>query len=112
MQSATSIDTRLVLRVYSWVALTVSIVFADVWIVSNTDLPGLPYGRAGLVRLSAAAIGVLGFSAVGMSRIENPASRQRALFWFAIGHLYFGSLFWGQATAVFPEYIPYPLGWT
>jgi len=111
MQSATSIDTRLVLRVYAWVVLTISVVFAHIWIVSDTDLPGVPYGRAGLIRLSAAAIGVCGFVAIGMSRIENPASRQRALFWFAIGHLYFGVLFQGQAYAVFPDFIPYPLGW-
>src|SRR4051794_11348628 len=109
MNSATSIDTRLVLRVYAWITLPISIVFAHIYIVSNTDLSGIPYGRAGLIRLSAAVIGVLGFTAVGMSRIENPASRQRALFWFAIGHVYVGPLFWGQAYAVFPYYIPYPL---
>ena len=88
MQSATSINTRLVLRVYAWVALTISIVFAHIWFGRQLDLPGVPYGRAGLIRLSAAAIAVLAFTAIGLSRIENPASRQRALFWFAIGHLY------------------------
>src|SRR5882672_7112264 len=98
MQSATSIDTRLVLRVYSWVVLTVSIVLAEapqLIVGNNFDLPGIPYGRAGLVHMSFAAIAVFGFAAVGMSRIESPASRQRALWWFAIGHLYFGLWAWG-----------------
>ena len=58
-----------------------------------------------------AATAVFGFSAVGMSRIENPVSRQRALKWFAFGHLYLGLWFWGQATAVFPDFIPYPFAW-
>src|SRR6185436_5154239 len=113
MQSATSIDTRLVLRVYAWVVLTISLVVSEVprLIVSNLDLPGVPYGRFGLVHLAFAALSVFGFAAVGMSRIESPASRQRALWWFALGHLHFGLWFWGQATAVFPDFIPYPVGW-
>src|SRR5436190_4900775 len=113
MNAATSIDTRLVLRVYAWVVLTISLVLSEApqLIVRNLDLPGVPYGWFGLVHLSLAALSVFGFSAVGMSRIESPASRQRALWWFAFGHMYFGLWFWGQATAVFPDFIPYPLGW-
>src|SRR5436190_16404767 len=116
MQSAISINTRLVLRIYSWTVLPVCLILADypMWIPAiarNIDLPGVPWGRAGLVRTSAAAIAVFGFAAVGMSRIENPASRRRALQWFAIGHLYFGMWFHGQAYAVFPDFIPQPLGW-
>lgn len=111
MQSATSIDTRLVLRVYAWVTLTFSLDFWWVWFAPTLDTPGIPDGRAGVIRIFASALAVFGFAAIGMSRIENPASRQRALWWFALGHLYFGMLFWAQATALFPAFIPYPLGW-
>jgi signal transduction histidine kinase len=116
MQSALSINTRLVLRIYAWTVLPVCLVLADypMWIPAiarDIDLPGVPWGRAGLVRTAAAAIAVFGFAAVGMSRIENPASRRRALHWFAVGHLYFGMWFHGQAYAVFPDFIPHVLGW-
>jgi signal transduction histidine kinase len=111
MQSATSIDTRLVLRVYAWVALIISLDFWWVWFAPTLDLPGIPDGRAGLIRIFTSALAGLGFTAVGMSRIESPASRQTALWWFALGHLYFGLLFLAQATALFPAFIPYPLGW-
>ena len=116
MRFPTSIDTRLVLRIYAGIVLPVCLVLADspMWIPSvaaHIDLPGVPWGRAGLVRLSFSAIAVFGFTAVGISRIENPASRRRALHWFAVGHLYFGMWFHGQAYAVFPDFIPHVLGW-
>jgi signal transduction histidine kinase len=116
MQFPTSIDTRLVLRIYAWIVLPVCLILADdpLWIpavAANVDLPGVLWGRAGLVRTAASAIAVFGFAAIGMSRIENPASRRRALQWFAIGHLYFGWWFHGQAYAVFPDFIPHVLGW-
>jgi signal transduction histidine kinase len=116
MRFPTSIDTRLVLRIYAWIVLPVCLVLTDypMWIPSiaaDINLPGVPWGRAGLVRLAGSAIAVFGFTAVGISRIENPASRRRALHWFAVGHLYFGMWFHGQAYAVFPDFIPRVLGW-
>lgn len=106
-----AIDTRLVLRIYAWITLTIGFALAShpVWIPairSHIDLPGIPWGRAGLVRLSLSAIAAFGFSAVGMSRIESPVSRRRALFWFAWGHAYFGFFFQVQSQAVFPGVIP------
>ena len=109
-----AINTRLVLRIYAWITLTVGLIAADnpMWfpsIAAQPNLPGVEWGRAGLVRLSAAVVAVLGFSALGMSRIENPVSRRRALFWFAIAHLYFGVFFSAQSYAVFPAFIPQAL---
>ena len=106
-----AINTRLVLRIYAWITLTVGLIAADnpMWfpsIAAQPNLPGVEWGRAGLVRLSAAVVAVLGFSALGMSRIENPVSRRRALFWFAIAHIYFGVFFSAQSYAVFPAFIP------
>jgi hypothetical protein len=111
-----AIDTRLVLRIYAWIVLAVSLVLADDpdWIPAiahNRDLPGVPWGGFGLVRLSFAAIAVFGFSALGMSRIESPVSRRRALFWFAWGHVYFGIFFHAQSYAIFPDFIPHVLWW-
>ena len=110
MYSATSIDTRLVLRVYAWLVLAVSMFWAWLWFGPTLNPAGIFHGRLAVIQTAAAALGVFGFAAVGMSRVENPASRQRALWWFALGHLYFGLVFWGQAT-VAVHIIPYPLGW-
>jgi signal transduction histidine kinase len=111
-----AINTRLVLRIYTWIVLTAGLLLTGEplllpGIAGHVDLPGVPWGRASLVRMSFAALTVFGFSALGMSRIEHPVSRRRALLWFAIGHLYFGLMFWAQSYAVFPEFIPRFLWW-
>jgi signal transduction histidine kinase len=114
MPSPTSIDTRLVLRIYTWIVLSIAILLSQdplliPAIASQPDLPDVTWGRAGIVRLAACAVSLWGFAALGMSGIENPVSRQRALKWFGIGHIYFGLFFSAQSYAVFREFIPQAL---
>ena len=106
-----AIDTRLVLRIYTWIAFPLGLIvgFAPRLIpglAANPDLPDIPWGRTAFVRLAAAVVVALADSALGMSLIENPVSRRRALRWFAIGHVYLGSVFASQSYSVFPRFIP------
>src|SRR5712671_345292 len=117
MQSATSIDTRLVLRIYAWATILLGFI-AFGWpnvfpsLLTNYDLPGLPSGRVGLFRVVAAAVGAAGIVATGLSHIESPASRQRALHWFARAHLTFGAMCFMQWFAIFDGVVPRVVAWT
>lgn len=112
-----SIDTRLVLRIYAWITIALGFfvycwpaVFFQ-WIRTAPDLPGVPWGRAGLYRVIAAAVAASGFIAVGLSRIENPVSRRRALYWFAVAHLSSGVMFFIQWHAIFDIVMPSVVAW-
>ena len=113
-----AIDTRLVLRMYAWIAITAGVVSYG-WIdliapslFTSYDLPGVPFGRSALIRTISGAVAALGFVAVGLSRIENPVSRRRALLWFAAAHLVFGSLFYLQWMAILVVAVPGVVAWT
>src|SRR5215471_14848278 len=100
-----AIDTRLVLRLYAWIAIAAGVV-SYAWIdlivpslFTSYDLAGLPFGRSALIRTISAAVTAVGVVAVGLSRIEHPVSRRRALLWFAVAHLVFGVLFYLQWIA-------------
>src|SRR5262245_6597317 len=117
-QSPDSIDTRLVLRVYAWFATTIGLVFVDGFPFFLTadraeyDLLGLSWGRVGVMRAAAAVIAAFGFTAIGLSRIDDPVSRRRALYWFSIGHVVFGVVFLAVSGAMFDEFVPYAFRWT
>jgi signal transduction histidine kinase len=112
-----AINTRLVLRVYAWVVTTIGVSFMDgfpFFIVASRatyDLPGFPWGRVGAMRVAAAAVAALGFTAIGLSRIESPVSRQRALFWFAIAHIVPGLVFFAASSAIFGSFVPPAIQW-
>ena len=113
-----AIDTRLVLRIYAWIAIAVGlIVFNSLdWQLPDLhtvrDLPGIPWGRAGLYRLVGSAVVAMGCVAVGLTRIEHPVSRARALHWFAVAHLTFGAMFFIEWYAIFDGVIPRVVAWT
>lgn len=82
------LDTRVVFRVYAVLAISVGILFwgpppAGI----QTTLATTPMGRLLFFRLTGAALAAAGCFAIGFSRIEEPETRHRALFWFALGHL-------------------------
>jgi signal transduction histidine kinase len=112
-----AIDTRLVLRIYAWVVTTIGVSFMDGFPFfifatrADYDLPGYPWGRVGVMRLAATAVAALGFTAIGLSRIDSPASRQRALFWFAIAHIVPGLVFFGASSAIFGSLVPPAIQW-
>ena len=114
-----AIDTRLVLRIYAWITIALGfLVYAGPGaplfpsVQAHPDLAGIPFGRAGLYRVVAAAVAMSGFTAVGLSRIENPLSRRRALYWFAVAHLSFGAMFFLQWYAIFDPVVPRVVAWT
>jgi signal transduction histidine kinase len=112
-----AINTRLVLRVYAWVVTTIGVSFMDGFPFfifasrADYDLPGYPWGRVGAMRVAAAAVAALGFTAIGLSRIESPVSGQRALFWFAIAHIVPGLVFFAASSAMFDSFVPPVIQW-
>jgi signal transduction histidine kinase len=112
-----AIDTRLVLRIYAWIAIGAGILgYLDPewffpWLVTHPDLAAVAFGRFGLYRSISAAIAALGFIAVGMSRIDHPIDRGRALYWLAVAHATFGAMFFGQWYAIFDQSIPRIVAW-
>jgi signal transduction histidine kinase len=117
-QSPDAIDTRFVLRVYAWIVTTTGLVFVDGFPFflsaarADYDLLGLSWGRVGVMRAAAAVVAAFGFTAIGLSRIDDPVSRRRALHWFSIGHVFFGVVFLAVSGAMFDQFIPYAFRWT
>jgi signal transduction histidine kinase len=118
-QSPDAIDTRLVFRIYGWIAIVGGYLVVDSpprifpALFEVTSLPGVPWGKVALFRTAAALIVAAGISAAGLGRIDDPVSRRRALYWFASAHLFFGMVFLIQWHAVFPVVAPWlVLGWT
>ena len=121
-QYADAIDTRLVFRLYAWVAITGGIFVYGWWgrpvgflpdTITAVDLPGLPYGRLAVVRTIASIVVSAGMCAAGFARVEDPISRRRALTWFAAAHLLGGLMFFGQWHAILVVVLPWPvIGWT
>ena len=118
-QAPDAIDTRLVFRIYSWIAIASGLIVFDSppfvfpALLSETGLPGVPWGKVALARTVAALVVGAGLVAAGLRRIEDPIGRRRALYWFASAHLAFGVMFFIQWHAVFSVVAPWPvLGWT
>ena len=118
-QHPDAIDTRLVFRIYGWITIT-SALFVYMWppalfteVLGGLDIAGLPWGGYAVLRTAAAVVAALGMSAIGFSRIEDPVSRRRALYWFASAHLLFGTMFFIQWHAILSIVLPsQALGWT
>jgi signal transduction histidine kinase len=118
-QSPDAIDTRLVFRIYSWIAIA-SGLLVYLWpqtffpeFLAQQHFAGLPWGPFAVLRVAAAIVAAFGVSAAGFSHIEDPVSRRRALYWFASAHLLFGAMFFVQWHAILSIVLPSrALGWT
>ena len=118
-QHPDAIDTRLVFRIYSWIAIASGLI-VYLWplpffpeILAPQDIAGLPWGRFAVLRTVAAIVVALGMSAAGFARVDDPVSRRRALYWFAFAHLLFGGMFYIQWDAIFSIVLPSrAVGWT
>ncbi len=82
-----AIDTRWVFPVYA--AITGLGGFAllgwgPIWL--GTDLPGLPWGKAALIRVFGATLMAAALSATGFAFVRDPRDRRRGLLALTMGH--------------------------
>ena len=81
------IDTRAVLRGYAAFMLTaggLAIFWGPLWF--GTDLGGVPWLQAALIRILGSVAVAAGCSAVALGNVPEPEWRRQGLLWFAIGH--------------------------
>ena len=87
------IDTRLVLRVYGVVAITVGMTITGTGI---RGIPGVSHAYASVIWITGMAIVAAGCAASGLALNDDPTGRQRSLRWFAAGHVLLGLFVWMQ----------------
>ena len=86
--------TALVFWVYAtlaWAGGFTLCAWGPMWL--GTDLPGLPFGKAALVRLAGAAIMAAGCFAAAMAQVADEDERRHGMLWFGIAH----SILWMTA---------------
>jgi len=91
------IDTRLLLRIYTGVAMATGATLAlfGPWLV-GPDPAGVPWVRAGEIRQVGALLVVAGCFSLPLANVDDPESRRRGLLWFAIGHTVLAAQVWLQ----------------
>jgi signal transduction histidine kinase len=109
------IDLGLLLRVYSWLAWLTGAVYClwgPMWL--GTDLPGLPWHKAALIRVLGAILFASGCAAFGLARVDEPLSRRRGLLWLTIGHFVVAVIvatqnvaIWDRSRSNLPMFIPW-----
>jgi signal transduction histidine kinase len=114
---ADAIDTRIVFKAYAVLACLTGIVLAgwgQRWF--GSDFPGLPMGKAVLIRVLGAMLIAAGCFAAPFAFVDDPQARRRGLLWFAAGHaVVWGMLFlqlaiWGQVVANWIVNLPFAIG--
>ena len=86
-QRAEAIDTRWVFRAYAAMASLAGFLllgWGPMWF--GVDLAGEPFGKAALIRVLGSMMIAAGCCAAGFAAVDDPPSRRRGLFWFAVGH--------------------------
>ena len=81
------IDTRIVLRVYAAAMLTMGALLV-LWgpLLFGTDLGGIPWVKAALVRILGSVAVAAGCSALALGIVPEPEWRRQGLLWLVIGH--------------------------
>jgi signal transduction histidine kinase len=82
-----AINTRAVFRVYAVIAWATGALLVG-WgpLLVGVDLPGLPFAKAGLVRVLGAIVIAAGCVAHAIAGADDPGARRRVLLWWAIAH--------------------------
>jgi len=81
------IDTRIVLRAYAAAMLTTGalvVLWGPLWF--GTDLGGVPWQKAALIRILGSVAVAAGCAAVALGNVPEPEWRRQGLLWLAIGH--------------------------
>jgi signal transduction histidine kinase len=105
-----AIDTRLVFRIYAWLAITSGVfvyvsppeyLAAYIQGMGNLSVQAARNLNSSILRAAAAVIVGAGVCAAGFARIDHPIARRRTLMHFAIAHVVFGLLWLIQQSAIF-----------
>jgi signal transduction histidine kinase len=102
-----ALDTRMVFWVYAvlaGLAGVLLIAWGPMWL--GAHLPGLPWGKAALIRIVGSLLVAAACVAVGMTRVDEPLARRQVLGWFAAGHAIVGLMVQIQRSAVLRPWLP------
>jgi signal transduction histidine kinase len=82
-----AVNIRWVFRVYA-VAVFALGFYVTAWGVEWIDvhMPGVPFGRAALLRVFGAMLMGAACFAAGLAAVDEPRAQKQGLFWFAVGH--------------------------
>jgi len=115
---ADAIDTRIVFKAYAALSCLTGIILAgwgQRWF--GSDLPGLPWGKAALIRVLGAMLIAAGCFAAPFAFVDDPQARRRGLLWFAAGHAVVWFMLalqqmaiWKQAVADWIVNLPFAIG--
>ncbi len=95
------IGTRLVLRVYAAVTMTLgAVLFIFAPFGLDPDLGGVPWLRAALIRIFGSLVVLAGCGGAALSRVEEPEARRSGLKWIGSGHTVVALVLILQQTAV------------
>ncbi len=101
-----AIDTRIVLRAYAGlVGAAGFLMFGWGGLIFRTPPIHDPWGQWVIVRLIGGVMLAAALSARGLSQVDDPITRHRALFWFLLAHL---ALFFVLLTQIVGAGIPGP----
>jgi hypothetical protein len=90
-----------VYRVYGWLALGAGFVLAawgPAWF--GTDLAGLPFVKAALVRIAGAMVMGAGLVAMAVAGTDDPEGRRRGFLWFGLAHALVVTMILVQVRAI------------
>lgn len=92
----------MVIRIYAWVVCAAGLLLAGwgpMWM--GTDLPGVPYGKAAVIRMMAAAMILTGCFGAALAEVREPRAVKRGLVWFLGAQVVAFGLLRTQVDAVF-----------
>ncbi|MFN7934353.1 MAG: sensor histidine kinase [Bryobacteraceae bacterium] len=96
-----ALDIAWVFRIYAWIAI-----FGGVFLIAwggawfGAHLEGLPWGKVVILRVLGAYTVLVGFCALAIAAIDNPATLRKALLLFSVGHAIVGIITLVQTTVI------------
>jgi signal transduction histidine kinase len=109
-----AIDSRLVLRAYTWAAIGIGLfvyAWGPMWL-PDPHLDDVPWGWAALLRTAGALVVAFGCCAAALAAAADSRTSRRGLIFFALAHAVFGALFLLQWIAILESAVPPVIGWT
>jgi len=107
-----ALDARVVFWSYALLAGVAGVLIIG-WgpMLWGMDLPGLPYGKAALIRIGGASMVAAACFAVAVANVDDPVARRNGLAWFAAGHFIIFLIANFQRTSVLDAWMPEWLMW-